>query len=233
MNIDILRSRNPMTRQYQAVLDAFGFHQMIKQPTRITKTSRTIIDHIVTSHPQRATHSGVIPCAGAVSDHDSVFACVNVRIYRFQPRYKFIRNEKTFDTQAFQCDFHTLPLEVVYGTESPDDMVDAMNTLFTECLDRHAPLRKTKVTRSPAPWLNEPGIRELQTERDKLRTEAHRKADDESWAAFRAVRNKIKTVINKARRSFLVKALSSKRPKVVWQVIHPAQNNIGRSLKGN
>ena len=158
-----------MTRQYQAVLDVFGFHQMIKQPICITKTSRTIIDHIVTSHPQRVTHSGIIPCAGALSDHDGVFACVNVRISRSQPRYKFIRNEKTLDTQAFQSDFNTLPLEVVYGMESPDDMVDAMNTLFTECLDRHTPLRKTKVTRQAAPWLNEPGIRELQTERDKLR----------------------------------------------------------------
>ena len=73
MNIDMLQPRSPMTRQYQAVLDAFRFHQIIKQPTHITKTSRTIINHIVTSHPQRVTHSGVIPCAGAVSDHDSVF----------------------------------------------------------------------------------------------------------------------------------------------------------------
>ena len=155
-----------------------------------------------------------------VGDHDAPFACINVRVPRFQPRFKFLRNEKELDENAFKEDFSLLPLDEVYGLESPDDMVDALNSLMKDCLDRHAPLRRVKVTRPPAPWLQTEEIRQLQKDRDQLRAEAHKKGGETSWAAFRDVRNKIKSVVSKARRSFLANALSSKRPKEVRKVIH-------------
>ena len=140
---------------------------------------------------------------------------------RFQPRYKYIRNEKRFDEKPFMQDFSTLPLNIVYAVESPDEMVDLLNTLIVECVDRHAPLKRVKITRPPAPWLHATDIGQLQAERDKLRLEAHNKNDDVSWAAFRTTRNKIKVVIpsGKAKRSFFLNALSSKRPKEVWSSI--------------
>ena len=54
-------------------------------------------------------------------------------------------------------------------------------------------------------------IRELQTSRDKLRAQIRCRGTDETWTAFTAVRNRI---------AFLNTALSSKRPKEVWWVIH-------------
>ena len=97
-----------------------------------------------------------------VGDHDAPFACINVRVPRFQPRFKFSRNEKELDENTFKEDFSLLPLDVVYGLESPDDMVDALNSLMKDCLDRHAPLRRVKVTRPPATWLQTEEIRQLQ-----------------------------------------------------------------------
>ena len=94
------------------------------------------------------------------------------------------------------------------------------NTLLGECIERHAPLKRMKVTRPPAPWMNSDQIRKLQAERDKLGREAHEKNTDDSWNAFREVRNKIKSIINKSKRSFVTNALSSKRPKEVWRIIH-------------
>ena len=73
---------------------------------------------------------------------------------RFKPRFKFLQNEKELDENAFKEDFSLLPLDVVYGLESPDDTVDALNSLMKDCLDRHAPLRRVKVTRPSAPWLS-------------------------------------------------------------------------------
>ena len=82
-----------------------------------------------------------------VGNHNAPFACINVRVPRFQPRFTFLRNEKELDEKAFKEDFSVLPLDVVYGLESPDDMVDALNSLMKDCLDRHAFLRRVKVTR--------------------------------------------------------------------------------------
>ena len=108
--------------------------------------------------------------------------------------------------------------------ESPNEIIDLINSLISECLDRHAPLKRVKITRLPAPWLHAADIRQLQAERDKPRLDAHNTYDDESCAAFRAIPKKIKVVIGKAKRSFFMTALSSKRPKQVWRVIHRVFN---------
>ena len=80
-------------------------------------------------------------------------------------------------------------------------MVDAMNTLMRECINRHAPLRRVKVTRPPAPWLKSDEIRKLHSERNVLRVRARKYNTEETWTAFRTIRNKIKSMISKAKRS--------------------------------
>ena len=189
----MLRPSNSLTKQYQTILDVFGIQHMVKQPTRVTSSTRTLIDHIVTNYrsPQNITRTSIIPCS-IVRDHDAVFACINVRVPRFQPRYKFIRFDKNLNERVFKEDFSSLPYDVIYGLESPDDMVDTMNTLIRECIYRHALLRRVGVTRPPAPWIHSEEIRQLQSERDRLRTDAHKNNTTECWTAFRAVRNKLK-----------------------------------------
>ena len=103
-------------------------------------------------------------------------------------------------------------------------MVDLVNTLISECLERQAPLKRVKITRLPAPWLHAADIRQLQAERDKLRLDAHNANNDESWAVFRAIPKKIKVGIGKTKRSFFMTVLSSKRPKQVRRVIHRVLN---------
>lgn len=73
-------------------------------------------------------------------------------------------------------------------------------------------------------------IQLLQADRDKLRKAAHRTHTTAAWETFRNGRNKLKRAIRVAREQFVTKALSSKKPKEIWNVIHrilkPSQNII-------
>ena len=93
-------------------------------------------------------------------------------------------------------------------------------SLYSSILDGWRFICIWKVTRPPAPWMASDEIRELKAARDKIRAQARCSGTDETWTALRAVRNRIKAVIGKAKRVFLNTALSSKRPKEVWRVIH-------------
>ena len=42
-------SDNNLTRNYQTLLEAFSLKQIVTKPTRVTRTSKTLIDHIVVS----------------------------------------------------------------------------------------------------------------------------------------------------------------------------------------
>ena len=43
----------------------------------------------------------------------------------------------------------------MYSTEDPDMQVDLLSSLIRECIDRHAPLKHTKLTRPPTPWMKD------------------------------------------------------------------------------
>ena len=72
-NIDMLKPNDSLTKQYQGILDVFGFQQLITQPTRVTRSSKTLIDHPITNYPQRVVGTGLIPCL-IISDHDGYCA---------------------------------------------------------------------------------------------------------------------------------------------------------------
>ena len=73
-----------------------------------------------------------------------------------------IRNERHFNKDAFIKSFGELALSLVYATDNPDMQVDILNSLFRECLDHHAPLKHTKVSRPLAPWMKNCDIAQLQ-----------------------------------------------------------------------
>ena len=99
-----------------------------------------------------------------IGDHDAPYVFVNVQITRFQACYKYIWIECGFDRETFICDFEELPLGIIYSTENPNLQVSYMNTLITDCLNKHVPLKHVRVTRPPAPWMKELDIKSLQHE---------------------------------------------------------------------
>ena len=163
------RTNIPFTRQYLNILSSLNLQQHLTKPTRTTKNSSSLTDHIISNSPERITFTDVLPCP-LFSDHDAVYACVNIKVTRFQPRYKYIRDERNFDEAAFIEDVKGLPMSAVYGVDDPEEQLEMFNTMLLDCLNSHAPLRRVKITRPPAPWLQDQTIRSLQ---NKCRTERH------------------------------------------------------------
>ena len=91
----------------------------VMKPIRVTRTSRTLINHIITNLPMRISVTDVI-ATSIVSDHDSPFACINVGVDRY--------------------------LNIVYLSDNPEEQLEHLNSMFQECIERHAPLRRERVT---------------------------------------------------------------------------------------
>ena len=153
LNIDMLKPNAPLTKQYTDLLYTLNLTQHVEKATRVTRTSETLIDHIVSNDPKRVTYTDVIPCSN-VSDHDAPYACPNIRVERFVPRFKIIRNERGFQEEEYIRDFTSLPFSVIQVVDDPEEKLEMFTNLITECIERHAPLKRTKITRPPAPWLH-------------------------------------------------------------------------------
>ena len=117
--------------------------------------------------------------------------------------------------------------------EDQEDRSDIFNTLVTECIDQHAPLKQIKCTRPPATWLKSLHIQQLKSECNHKRYLAHLTQKTSDWTAYREVRNKLKHAIWTIKKKFLTSALSDERSKCIWCFIHWILKTKNRTLTVN
>ena len=98
----------------------------------------------------------------------------------------------------------------------------------------HAPLRRTKITRQPAPSLNKEDIRKLQKEWNVNRYLVHKTNLASVWNKFREVRNKIKTKIKSVKCAFFFRrTLLFNKPKELWNTIDRISHSGPQPIKAD
>jgi len=147
MNIDLLGQEKESTKRYKDILNSYNLYQHVTKPTR---KGKTLIDHLITNIPNKVNHNDVLP-TDKISDHDTPYILVNIKKERFEPRYKFIRDDKNLDMNSYINDISSLPLNTVYAFDDPEDQIDILNHLILQCIENHAPLKRVKLTHPVAP----------------------------------------------------------------------------------
>ena len=88
--------------QLRELYDLFDMKQIIKEPTRVTLDSSTLIDHIATTSCNNITESGVLNIG--LSDHYLVYCVRKLRGgVKHQHKYFTSRQLKNFNQEAFPC----------------------------------------------------------------------------------------------------------------------------------
>ena len=86
---------------------SLNMKQLITLPTKVTETSKTLIDVIFTSNPAITVDSGVVETH--ISDHYLVFAVLNLRMPKPPAAYVVARSYKHYDPQSFLSDLNKNP----------------------------------------------------------------------------------------------------------------------------
>lgn len=139
-------------KQFVKSMNDLGFHQLIKEPTRVTAISSSLIDLIFTNSPHQSTASGVLKLS--LSDHYMIYCNRSCKIPKDEPKIIKVRSFNKFECDAFLADLETLPWGTIYMFDSPDDAWFAIEELLTDVCDKHAPLRTMRVKGLQPPWMN-------------------------------------------------------------------------------
>ena len=99
-----------------------------------------------------------------ISDHEMPYATLNVKKERYEQRYKYFCNEKDIDINSYLSDFRELPLNLVHAFDEPDDQVTILNKLIFDCIEKHAPIKRVRLTRPVAQWMKDESIVNLKTQ---------------------------------------------------------------------
>ena len=161
------------------ILYIYGLSQLIREPTRVTSVSNTIIDLCITNSPERVIHVGI-------SDHSLVFLTRKAHCDRNGPRSVETRQFKHFDRNKFLSDHNQMPWANVHS--DPNDMRREWKEMFLSCVDNHAPLKSKRVRRMQCPWITGE-LRCKTRRRDFLKKKAVFSSDSAAWDQYKRAIN--------------------------------------------
>ena len=128
----------PCSPEANALLDLFNsvnLTQLIKEPTRVTENSSTLIDVIMTFTNNIVEDSGVV--VSHISDHFLVSTSLELKLPKSPSGSVNIRSYKNYDRNKFVED-----LKQVSWHETA--LVDHFNTNFLNVLESYAPIKKVE-----------------------------------------------------------------------------------------
>ena len=114
---------------------------LIDVPTRVTETSKTLVDHVITNDKQRAITTGVL--ISDLSDHYGVFAIISYNDIKNKiSNQVFIRDMTQFILDDFLLALN-YELYCLFEDKSKDvnELYERFVEAFTNLVDQFAPLR--------------------------------------------------------------------------------------------
>lgn len=216
-NDDLLSKGNKVGK----IIKNSSLTQVIDTPTRITSSTSTLLDLIITNTPQCIASNNVVP--QVIADHDLISVTVKVSKPKRLPVTKTFR-QLTYYTNDI---FSSLLLDNVYRlndiflTDDVDKQVFIFNEVFIHCLDMCAPMVTKVVKRPPTPWMND----ELRNAiKDRNETQSRLKDDRQNsflQQVYKTKKNLVKTMISETKSNYYKKEIINCKGKTssIWQVV--------------
>ena len=208
-------------RRLRNILTTYSLKNVIKEPTRIAENTQTLIDLIITSHPENINVTGVSHLG--ISNHSLVYVNLRTRRERNKLITKTINNYKNFNSEQFRSDIKCAPWSVCEVFNDTDDQVWAWQHLYQNTKQQHISTRKVRSGEHKLPWINK-SIRKEQNKRYKLLKEYKTHKDKDIWKRYKNSRNTVKKMIRHAEiRYWKEQFEQAGNDKQFWKIVRKAQ----------
>ena len=131
LNMNMLKSSdnpNGPNKDLTKFIEQFCLTNVIHEATRTTNYSKTLLDVVLTSHPERLAKSGTLQVG--ISDHDLIFVVRKQKIPKPKARTIEFRTLKNLDQHAFLSDLTSAPWDSSYIYDNIDDIWSHWSDLY-------------------------------------------------------------------------------------------------------
>ena len=224
----LLHSRNIEKKELLKFMRVFDLTQLITDATRVTETTRTLVDVILVNNDHRITDSGVVSVS--LSDHYLIYCVLKSGITKAQPKTIEYRSYKNLNTNSFVADLNNVPWHVIENEDDIDNAVLSWNTLFTEVANSHAPVKKRRVKGVSIPWINNK-INELMKDRDFHHRRAVKTNSVHHWARYRSLKNLVNREIKSAKSKYYCDLINEAKGDSgkIWKAVNEASSRNVKS----
>lgn len=205
------------------LLHSLNLTQLISEPTRVTGRSKSLLDWILVTHPNRISDSGLLP--DCFSDHSTIFCIWKIRLPRLPPKIIKVRQFKNLHNEAFFQDLLNVNWDRFQLIPYAENAWNFFHTEVLKVIDKHAPWVSIKVKGRHLPWIDGDLI-QLFKQRDRAWEKYRLTKDMTDWSEYKFLRNVCTTKTRKAKSDYYKNSLSNdfKNPKQFWKKLNALLN---------
>ena len=201
INIDTLHKTENHAVHYKNTLLSLGLRNTINKATRITTTSETSLDHILTNLNYSSITSGILQTD--VSDHLPLYAIANLKVEKkhlctqYSRRFYSVSKASNFTDTLVS----NLNKTEFLDAEHPNVRLNRLVQVLQESNDEVFPLKRLsrkKQKQFRNPWITPLLVKSTQKCKELFRIFLKKK-DEESHIAYKKYRNTLNTAIKNAK----------------------------------
>ena len=169
------------------IMDNFSMDNMVKEPTFISQHGSSLIDVALTNNTNYFQETATLDI-GISDGHSMLCAVAKLNMPQQQAKNITYRSYKLFNKDTYRRDVQRIPFSSYECFDDPDDMLWAHNTLLTEVLNEHAPLKTKKIRPQQPPFMNK-ALRKSIMNKTRLRNRYLKTKRQADWEKYRIQRN--------------------------------------------
>ena len=225
MNIDMLKyGSHDLTDVYVDGIFSRGFLPRILKPTRVTHSSATLLDHILTNDITGRSSSGII--INDVADHFAVFQVSATNTKITQPLVKHFRSFSNDNIAKFRSELDHIDFSPILLSGCPNEAYAKFIDLYKTPFETAFPLKTVKVrTRNikREPWMTS-GLLNSSRHKSKLHMKKLKKPTQINIQEFKTYLKLFNKIKRKAKITYYKTIIEENKhnTKQIWKVLKKA-----------
>ena len=176
----------------------YQYEQLIKDPTRVTKDSASLIDPFYTTKSDYIASSGVKIIT--ISDHYLIYGVRKSQATKQSPRIIEYRDFKQFNETHFLFELQSsINLNLEYW--DPNDSWSIWKNTFLNIVNRHAPLKKRRVSSKRLPSITKDLIIKKR-QKAFLKKKAALSGLEANWTIYKSAKNSYNRLVKRTIRQY-------------------------------
>ena len=202
-NSNFSQVSSPQTKFLFSFMRQFQLHELVQSPTRVTATTTSQLDLILTNIPGFFQNTVAIPFGG--SDHHIVLTHFCARGISQSSEYRVIHSRRYIKLDKDMLEEMLLDnsWDDIFNVTDVNVCAEAFTLVMRHILDIMIPLKKMRIKRTCSPWSHDADITAVRHQRDWLHRKALKSGTSGDWARYRKCRNKVTALTRSAKQQYL------------------------------
>ena len=217
-----------LTKKYKEFLSTHGLTQIIEEPTRITDTSSSLLDHILVNTPDKITQHSVL--SKTLSDHD-IIVCTRKHTAPKTGKHNTInlRSLKNYTKDIFLDKLQKIKFPNYRNFVCVNDAYKNFLEKIMEVIDKIAPMKEIRIKGSSKAWFDGEVIERINV-RDKLKKKFVKSKLKIDYDNFKNAQRQASQIVKRNKLDYIKNQLNENiaKPSKLWKTL----KSIGLANKG-